>query len=175
MELAFITNPSLRQRIEDSIEYIYTLYEESKQSDKNELFKTETHRVIILYTVSIIEALLFYIYEKKGLTITRVDYKEKEHLPESYRNIKVDGRIVIAIEKHTPKQESEISLRELVHFLVTEKIVKEETESKLLSIIKTRNSVHLRHKGFTTCSVADVDEALELLVYTLSHAPRFLK
>ena len=66
MDLAFIVDHSLRQRIEDSIEYIYTLYEDSKQSDKNELYITETYRVIILYTVSIIEAVLFYIYEKRG-------------------------------------------------------------------------------------------------------------
>lgn len=172
MDLAFIVDHSLRQRIEDSIEYIYTLYEDSKQSDKNELYITETYRVIILYTVSIIEAVLFYIYEKRGSVLTKTEYKEKEYLVETYRNDKVPGKLVIAVERVTDKKESEISLKELIQFLCTENVIKKETEEKLLSLIKTRNSVHLRQSGGGLCSVDDVDDALQLLVYVLTHAPR---
>ncbi len=175
MELAFITDAQLRQRIEDSIEYIYALYEESKHSDKNELYQTETYRVIILYTVSIIEAVLFYIYEKRGSVLTKTEYKEREYLHESYKNSKVSGKLVVAVEKITEKSESEIGLKELVNFLSIEKIIKRETEEKLLNVIKTRNSVHLRQKGTNSCTIDEVEDALELLVYILSHAPRSIK
>ncbi len=175
MELAFITDALLRQRIEDSIEYIYTLYEESKQSDKNKLYSTETYRVIILYTVSIIEAVLFHIYEKRRVILTKVEYKEKEYIRDTYLNSKVKGRIVVAVEKITEKTESEISLKELVQFLVKENVLKVETGERLIDIMKTRNSVHLRQKAGQTCTIKQVDDALEFLLYTITHAHRSLK
>ncbi len=175
MELTFISDPILRQRIEDSIEYIYALYEESKQSDKNKLFQTETYRVIILYTVSVIEAVLFYVYEKRGVFITKTEYKEKRYLPSTYLNTKVEGKIAILVEKTSEKDEPEISLNELAQFLVEEKVLKAETAEKLIRITKMRNSVHLRKKTTHAYTIGQVDDALEFLLYTLTNAHKSLK
>jgi hypothetical protein len=174
MDLAFITDAALRQRVEDAIEYIYTLYEESKGSDKNDLYRTETYRVIILYTISIIEAVLFYLYERKGMTIKKLEYKEKQSLPTKYLHSDTKGRVIIAVEKSSEKSESEISLKELIQFFVTNKVLKKETAEKLHEIMRTRNSVHLRQKGHGSCSVEQVEESLDFLVYVLTHAPKSL-
>lgn len=178
MELAFITDLVLRQRIEGSVEYIYALYENTKSNEERTLYHTETYRVIILYTVSIIEAVLFYIYEKKNFEICKTEYKDIVHLPESYKNINSankssDGRVVIALEKISSKKESEIALKELVEFLTIKKVLKKETEQELLKIIKTRNSVHLRQSTRHNSTIADVDASLDLLVYVLTNAIRF--
>ncbi len=172
MELTFITDVILRRRIEDSIEYIYTLYETTKQSDKNELYQTETYRVIILYTVSIIEAVLFYIYEKRKLSLKKTEYKAIIYLPDSYKNDSLSGRVMLGVESVRTKIESEIGLKELVEFLCVNSIIKPATKDKLLEIIKIRNSVHLRQNGRNTCLVSDVDGALELLVYVITHSAR---
>jgi len=175
MNLEFIKDEALRQRTEDSIEYLYTLYEESKGDDKNDLYRTETYRVIILYTVSIIEALLFYIYERKGVVIMKIEHKERITLPNSYKNKTVGGKICVLVEKTTEKTESEISLRELVNFLEKKKVLKKATVKKLLNLIQTRNSVHLRQKSETICNIQSVEKALDLLAYVLIQAPRHLK
>ena len=59
-ELDFISDATLRKRVEDSIEYIYVLFDDAKKTE-NKLFQEETYRVIVLYVVSIIEAILLYL------------------------------------------------------------------------------------------------------------------
>ncbi len=175
MELGFIKDQLLRQRTEDSVEYIYAIYEESKGIGKNDLYRTETYRVIILYTVSIIEAILFYIYETRDNKITKTEYKEKSFLPSTYINDKVSGKTIVATEKISEKTESEISLKELVQFLKAEKVLKYETSQDLLKIIQMRNSVHLRQKTSSRHSIEEIEKSLELLSYILKHAPRHTK
>lgn len=60
MELTFIKDTELQERIENAIEYIYTLFEQSKNVEQNKLYQQETYRVTILYVVSTIEAILLY-------------------------------------------------------------------------------------------------------------------
>jgi hypothetical protein len=143
MELSYISDALLRQRIEDSIEFIYALYEKSKQIDTSDLYKTETYRVIVVYTVSIIEAVLFDLYGKRKKKISKVEYKELGYIKDTYKNIRVAGKVLVAVEKIIEKTESEISLRELVLFLEKDGALKNETSAKLLSILPLRNSMRL--------------------------------
>ena len=47
-DLDFITDTDLRKKIENSIEYVFVLFEKSKNEKEKDLFREETHRVIIL-------------------------------------------------------------------------------------------------------------------------------
>lgn len=58
MEIGFISDSELQDRINNAIEFIFTQYEESKTNNNNR-YREETYRIIILYVVSVIEALLF--------------------------------------------------------------------------------------------------------------------
>ena len=51
-DLDFIKDKELRSTLENSIEYIYALFEESKNGEQKQLYKEETYRVIILYVIS---------------------------------------------------------------------------------------------------------------------------
>jgi len=74
-ELDFIKDKDLRKTLEDSIEYIYTLFEQSKNDKQKELYKEETYRVIVLYVVSAIEAVLLYFYKERVEKIEYLEYK----------------------------------------------------------------------------------------------------
>lgn len=65
-DLDFIKDKELRKTLEDSIEYIYALFEQSKDSKQKKSYQEETYRVIILYVVSAIEAILLYFYKARG-------------------------------------------------------------------------------------------------------------
>lgn len=175
MELSYITESVLRQRIDDSIEYIYTLYEQSKREENGEIYQSETYRVIIVYIVAIIEAVLFYVYQRHPNKITKIEYKDKINFKESYQNSNIKGRVILATEKIIEKGESELSLHELVTFLEKEKVLKSDTVAKLKNIMTLRNSVHLRQKQSAVCTVGDVEDALDFLVYVITHTSKRIK
>ncbi len=122
-DLDFITDADLKKTLEDSIEYLYVLFADSKNG-KNALFAEETHRVIILYIVSIIEAVLLYIFKKKDNEIIKIEYKHIVSLLSEYTYVgKKDSIVVVAIQKKTKKQDYEIGLSELVQFFREKKDV----------------------------------------------------
>ena len=96
MDTDFINDKKLRERINVSIEYIFALYEDAKDNESKE-FKKETYRVIILYTVSIIEALLFSIYHQMEDRLCRTDYKDIVELNKQYKHAGHEGSIVISV------------------------------------------------------------------------------
>ncbi len=176
MDFDFIKDSDLRKKIEDSVEYIYAAYEESKKKDKSELFRTETFRVIVLYTVSIIEAVLFDIYHQQDKRLIKEEYKETISLPKEYIHTKIEnGTIAVVVIKKTEKDEIEIGFQELVKFLEKEKVLQKETVTRMLEINNVRNTLHLRKERVQTCTVKEAESALELLLYTLQNAPRFIK
>lgn len=175
MDLDFITDSALRQRIEDSVEYVYTTLELSKDATKNETFRSETHRVIILYIASIIEAVLFYLYVKREVHIQKEEYKKVYEIGNGYTNTEVpSGKVIVAAVKMVDKKESEISFKELVTFLEAQKILK-KTSTLMMSLFNMRNSFHLRKKQELPCTIADVEKYLQLLLYTLTNVAKSFK
>jgi hypothetical protein len=171
MQLDFVSDPILRQRIDDAVAYIYTLYEESKNEHRNDSYRTETYRVIILYIVSIIEAILHYIRELRGDEIVKIEYKDKITISEEYRSRRTAGPVIMAVECKVAKTESEVSLRELIQAL-TGTVLTSDTAAQIADLARMRNSVHLRQRNVRECTIKDIEEALGLLVHTINHAPR---
>jgi len=130
-DLDFITDSKLRKTIEDSFEYIYVLFDNSKQEEKNKLFKEETNRIIILYVISIIEAILLFIFLKRNDEISKLEYKFIQTLPEEFKHLEQkDYPIVVAVQKKVKKKEHEIGLFELVNFFKEKKLMLEKTAKK---------------------------------------------
>jgi len=174
MDLDFITDSALRQRIKDSVEYIYTTLELSKDATKKELFRAETYRVIVLYIASVIEAILFYLYSRRGIYLQKEEYKKVHLVGNGYVNTEVSsGKVIIATVKTVDKKESEIGFKELVIFLEAQKILKKETSKQMLSLYNMRNTFHLRKEQELPCTVADVERYLQLLLYTLTNVAKF--
>ncbi len=175
-ELDFIKDPSLRKTVKDSIDYTYVLFEESKKKTDNKLFEEETYRVIVLYVISVIEAILLYLYKKGGYEMTYLDYKFINTLPEAYRHENSPGsRVIVAVEKSISKTEHQIGLSDLVNFFREQKKILTPTAKKILEINNLRNTFHLsKPREKIVCDITQVEQALKLLVYVIQKAPKGL-
>ena len=173
MDTDFIGDDKLRERINVSIEYIFALYEDAKDNESIE-FQKETYRVIILYTVSIIEALLFSIYHELDEFLYRTDYKDTVELKEQYTHTVHVGSVIVATRTDVKKTEHEIGFQELLMFLKKSKVLKKITVDRIIKINSLRNSFHFLKKGDIECKIEDVEEALSLLELTLKGTPRFV-
>lgn len=175
-ELDFITDTSLRKTVKDSIDYTYILFEESKKITDNKLYEEETCRVIVLYIVSVIEAILFYLYKKGGYEMMYLDYKFVNTLPEDYRHKNSQGsRVVVAVQKSINKTDHQIGLSDLVNFFKDHKKLLKPTAKEILEINDLRNTFHLnKPRKKIICDVAQVERALKLLVYVIQKAPKTL-
>lgn len=174
MKADFISDDKLRRRIENSAEYILALYIEARSS-KYVSYQSETYRVIILYCVSIIEALLYEIHNQLEEKITKTEYKDVYDLPQHFKNTEFpEGTVAVAVRCVFPKKEVEISFNELLTFL-KDKVLKPETVERIKVTNSLRNTFHLRKDGNADCTIQDVEEALFLLELTLKHTPRFMK
>ncbi len=174
--LDFITNKDLRSTIENSIEYIYALLEDSKNSKQKELYREETHRVIILYVISVIEAVLLYFYKERGEKMEYVEYKFAEQISEKYFHSEKKGLpVVVAVQEKIEKKEYQIGLHELVIFFKDKKLIKEKTVDDILELNDIRNTFHFNKPRTKKCDLVHVESALKLLVYTIEKAPLALK
>ena len=59
----FIDNPVLRKNIDEAFDHILTLLPFTESEDYNEPAKSAFRKTIIIYTASIVEALLFYVLD----------------------------------------------------------------------------------------------------------------
>lgn len=175
-DLDFITEATLRKTIKDSIDYTYVLFEELKNKTGNKLYQEETYRVIVLYVISVIEAVLFYLYKKCGYEMTYLDYKYVNQLPVGYHHKDAQGaQIVIAVRRNVSKAEHQISLNDLVIFFKAQKRIIKSTADEILAINDLRNTFHLnKPREKIACDIEQVERALKLLVYVIEKAPKAL-
>src|SRR3989344_8446625 len=106
VDLDFIKDAGLRKTLEDSIDYVYALFEQSKADGQKKLYQEETYRVIILYVVQAIEAVMFYFYKVREEKIEFVEYKFVQTLPAQYgHGDKAGLPVVVAVQERMAKQD----------------------------------------------------------------------
>lgn len=175
-ELGFIQDASLRKTIENAINFVYGLFDQSKKEEQSDLYKEETYRVIILYIISTIEPVLLYFYKQQPDRMERIEYKYKHVLPAEFTHIqKSASRIIIAIEEKGSKEDHAIGLFDLIMFFKARKLIIEKTAHSILELNEIRNTFHFSKSRKTSCDISKVEEAFQLLVHTLEHAPRKLQ
>ncbi|MBU3979355.1 hypothetical protein KKE68_06700 [Patescibacteria group bacterium] len=175
-DLDFVKDDELRKTIEDSIEYIYALYEQSKDSGQKELFREETCRVIVLYIVSAIEAILLYFYKERREKIKSTEYKFIETLPSDFEHSGKPGLpVVVAVQEKVEKAEHQIGLHDLVMFFKNKNLIQEKTVEDILELNDVRNTFHFSKSRVKKCDSNRVEAALQLLLYTLERAPGALR
>ncbi len=174
-DLDFIKDKSLHKTLEDSIEFIYALLEKSKDDGQKKLYQEETYRIIILYVVSVIEAVLLYFYKIRGEKIEYAEYKFVQTLPPEYIHIKKNScRTIIAVQEMHEKQEHQIGLHDLVNFFKDKKLIEEKIANDILELNDMRNTFHFSKPRAKSCDLEGVEEALQILVYVLEHIPKKL-
>ena len=174
--LDFIKDPALRKTLEDSIEYIYALFEQSKADGQKSLYQEETYRVIILYVVSAIEAVLLYFYKVRGEKIEHYEYRFVQTLPTEYQHSKKDGLpIVVAVQDRVESREHDLGIHALVTFFRSKKLIQERTAQDILDMNNVRNTFHFSKMRAQKCDIQRVEKALQLLVHTIQNAPKALE
>ena len=174
-DLDFIEDASLRKTLEDSIEFTYALFERSKEDGQNKLYQEETYRVIILYVVSAIEAVLLYFYKVRGEKIEYLEYKFVQPLSTEYVHTKKSGfPVVVAVQKKIEKEEHQIGLHDLVQFFKAKKLIQKTTANDILELNDMRNTLHFSKPRAKNCDVKQVEAAFKLLLHTLETAPKAL-
>lgn len=175
-DLDFINDQKLRKTLEDSIEYIYALYERSKSDGLHKLYQEETYRVIILYVVSAIEAILFYFYKVRGEKIQYAEYKFVQALPLKYEHIEKKGLpVVVAVQDKIEKKEHQLGIHELVTSFKSKNLMMAKTAEDILDMNDVRNTFHFNKLRAKTCDLKRVERALQLLVHTIKNAPKSLE
>mgnify|MGYP001599166181 CR=1 FL=1 len=101
-DLLFISDVSLRKKIIESIETISGLYLVEKDSKYPKELTREVRRIIILYSASIIEALLLFLYKKSKYHIENIEYKEVFQLPSGFQS-ENKSKLIIAKQVRTVK------------------------------------------------------------------------
>lgn len=176
-DLDFIEDVELRKTLENSIEYINALFAELKaKKEQSKLYQEETYRVIILYIVSAIEAVLLYFYKVRKEKITYPEYRFVESLPEDYTHKdRMGSPVVVAVQETMEKKEHQIGLHDLATFFKEKKLIQEKTVTEILELNTLRNTFHFnKPRADFTCDLSRVESALQLLVRTLQNAPKAL-
>jgi len=175
-DLDFIKDKELRKTLDDSIEYIYALFEQSKDGGQKKSYQEETYRVIILYVVSAIEAVLLYFYKARGEKIEYPEYKFVCTLPPEYTHAaKPKSPMVIAVQEQVEKREQQVGIHELVAFFKSKKLILDKTAKDILDMNDVRNTFHFNKQRAQACDLQRVEKALQLLVHTLKNAPKALE
>lgn len=173
-ELSFVQDAGLRKTIEDSIEFATALREEAKRENKSTLYQEETNRVIILYTVAVIEAILLYLYKRSGKEMFLTEYKFPEQLSEQYKHLSDHGaRIVVAVQKKVKREDHQIMMSDLIKFFQEKKWIKEGMAGDLSRTNELRNTFHLsKARKDVVCDTARVESALKLLIDVIENVPK---
>ena len=175
-DLEFIKDKELRITLENSIEYIYALFEQSKDGEQKQLYKEETYRVIILYVISAIEAIFLYFYKERGEKIEYLEYKFVEPLSKNYFHNKKKGLpVIVAVHEKVEKKEHQIGLHDLITFFRGKKLIQEKTADDILELNDVRNTFHFSKPRIKSCDLERVESSLKLLVRTIKKAPLVLK
>lgn len=174
-ELDFVEDKELKRTIEDSIQYIYLIFEQAKDS-KSYLYKEETYRVIVLYVISIVEVILLYVLRKRGDEIKNIQYKYVQTLPKEFKHTNSnDSLLVIAVQKEETKDERTIGLSTLVTYMEKQGLVSNTFAIKILDMNDIRNTFHFtKPRAKITCKIETVENALDLLVETIKKTPKVI-
>lgn len=173
--LNFITDKDLRDRVEKSVRYTLVLF---KDSDKNSdaVHREEANRVIVLYVISIIEAIIFFFYEQSKEKIMKTEYVNITNLPDTYSDISKPGfQLVIATRQEVERKTSQLGLVNIVNFFRGKGLILQTTADSILELNDISNTFHLSKKRSVECTNEKVNEAVELLIHTIKHAPNSLK
>lgn len=167
--LGFITDASLRRKIEGAIETISFLYLKRNEKGISAGFSSEIRRMEILYAASIIEAIFIYLFKKRKESIFKTEYKDVRTLPAPYH-------FVVARQIQTPKTERELMLDNLLDFFSKSGVIKKKLKWKIDTARNVRNTFHLAksRKGIR-CDTKSVNSAYDAVVEVFSVARNLLK
>lgn len=171
--LTFIKNKTLQQTIVDSINYMNVLFKTNKQIANN-THKEETYRVIILYIVAVIEALLLYVLKERNEEIITLNYKKPSEISIKVKHTDYpNDKFVTAIQCKEIKPDQQIGVQDLVNFMHKKNLMKADTVNDILEINNIRNTFHLNKPRLDIkLELNKVEKAFALLYKIIDGVPK---
>ncbi len=178
-DLLFISDVSLRKKIIESIETISGLYLVEQDAKYPKELTKEIRRIIVLYSASILEALLLFLYKKNKYCLENIKYQDVHQLPSKFQP-DTNSQLIIARQVKTIRSEREIMLDILLKLFLEKKIISESLAKKIKKAKDVRNTFHLSksrlglqssHRTITLSTEA-IYETILLVKNTLVACPK---
>jgi hypothetical protein len=161
----FIQNNILRQNLDEAFDHILILLPFTESSSYNSAAKSSFRKTIIIYTASIVEALLFHLLEKKVSEhelVTNVwELKNKKLL----HTISQDHQIVAGDYKKTQHtiDKEKLNLGQISTFLKSKQLIKKPLFNEIDEIRIMRNDQHIgAHQKVKSYSKQELDRAFSI-------------
>ncbi len=143
----FISNTVLQKDLDESFEHILTLLPFTESKSYNEAAKSAFRKTIIIYTASIVEALVFYVVDTEFSDDDIREYystwelKDKKvlHVIDSEHEI-VSGTYCKVLAK---SGKDKMNLGQIIKFLKDKKILDEDLYKEVDQIRAFRNEQHI--------------------------------
>ncbi len=142
----FVKNEVLRQNIDDTFNHILDLLPFTESISYDKVARSSFCKTIIIYTASIIEALLFYVFDTKFTDVEVKDYYSSWKLKdEKVLYVVDDNHKVVAgdYKKCLGEGKSKMNLAPMCAFLKDKKIITRDIFDKVDAVRILRNEQHL--------------------------------
>jgi len=139
-DFSFITPAPFRKNIIESVEFTAWLWVAAKGIEKR--FVDDINRTIILYNISIIEALLLFRVRKLKIKFMTQEYKKAHELPIQFR--KANQSVVVAFRENITKADSQIWLNDLLR--EQQNFLGDKLHQQIKTLQDARNTLHLSKK-----------------------------
>lgn len=162
---SFVKDPVLRQNLDDAFDHIVILLPFSESKTYNDVAKSSFRKTMIIYTASIIEALLFHIIDteldEKGLTTSSWNLVNKKTLHDVDNSHKiVAGDYKMKVER---MKKDKLNLGQICDILKERGILSEPLFGQVDAIRVLRNSQHIGPtKKVKSFSEADLENAFSV-------------
>ena len=143
----FVKNEILRQNLDEAFDHILTLLPFTESVTYNEVAKSAFRKTIIIYTASIVEALLFYVLDKKFIDDDVKEYYGNWELADKKVLYEIDGSHHIVAgdyKKVLGKMGKEkMNLGQIADFLKNKKIISKNFFETIDELRVLRNEQHI--------------------------------
>ena len=165
--LLFILDLPLRRKIEDAIETSSFLYLLNQGGTPSPGMAKENRRMIILYSASIIEAILLHLFKRKGFVMPKVEYTKVHTLPPNYQ-LETGLTLVMAKQLTGSRSDRELMLDNLLKFFYDQGPIKLVLKEKIDRARNVRNTFHLSksRKGIQ-CGDSAVQSSFDAVLGTI--------
>ena len=166
-DFSFIRNEILRQNLEEAFDHILTLLPFTESVTYDETAKSAFRKTIIIYTASIVEALLYHVFDKEFS-----DDKVKEY----YANLEIfDIKVLYEIDESNQiiagnfrkvlgkEVKEKMNLGQIMNFLKDNKVISKSLFEKADEIRKLRNEQHIgTHSQVKSYTKGDLEKAFSV-------------
>jgi hypothetical protein len=163
----FVGSEVLRQNLDEAFDHITILLPFSESVTYNESAKSAFRKTIIIYTASIVEALLFYVLDKKFTENDIADFyscwelqneKTLYTVSDTYRIVAGEYKKILG-----KAGKEKMNLRQISELLKTNKIINQNLFEKIDEIRVLRNEQHIgTQKKVKVYAKKDIERAFSI-------------